>query len=71
MKSQSSDNLSHGVGDFLFLYITGEGIHHAMEGGKLAAYFLDEAIQQGNYDKEMMSIYHDRWMAQFGFDFKW
>ncbi|KAJ8312054.1 hypothetical protein KUTeg_009427 [Tegillarca granosa] len=51
--------------------LTGEGIHHAMDGGKLAAEFLDEALQHGNYDKDVMSIYHDRWMDKFGFDFKW
>ncbi|XP_053375497.1 conditioned medium factor receptor 1-like [Mercenaria mercenaria] len=51
--------------------LTGEGIHHAMEGGKLAAQFLDEVIAHGNYDKEVMSIYHDRWMKLFGYDFKW
>lgn len=50
---------------------SGEGIHHAMEGGKLAAKFLDEVISNGNYDKEVMAIYHQRWMDQFGFDFKW
>ncbi|KAJ8312799.1 hypothetical protein KUTeg_010172, partial [Tegillarca granosa] len=46
--------------------LTGEGIHHAMDGGKLAAEFLDEALQHGNYDKDVMSIYHDRWMDKFG-----
>ncbi|XP_060579987.1 conditioned medium factor receptor 1-like [Ruditapes philippinarum] len=51
--------------------LTGEGIHHAMEGGKLAAHFLDEVITHGNYDREVMSIFHDRWMERFGFDFKW
>lgn len=42
-----------------------------MEGGKLAALFLDEAIKQGNYDEDVMKIYHQRWMNKFGFDFKW
>ena len=42
-----------------------------MEGGKLAAHFLDEALSHGNYDAEVMKIYHDRWMAQFGNDFTW
>lgn len=51
--------------------LTGEGIHHAMEGGKLAALFLDEAIKKGNYDEGLMKIYHQRWMNKFGFDFKW
>ncbi|XP_048743285.1 conditioned medium factor receptor 1-like isoform X2 [Ostrea edulis] len=51
--------------------LTGEGIHHAMEGGKMAALFLDEAIKQGNYDNDLMKLYHQRWMNKFGFDFKW
>ena len=53
------------------LYSVGEGIHHAMEGGKMAAMFLDEAIKHGNYDKDVMRIYHNRWMNKFGYDFKW
>lgn len=51
--------------------LTGEGIHHAMEGGKIAAEFLGEAFMQGNYDSEAMRIYHGRWMKRFGYDFKW
>ena len=51
--------------------ISGEGIHHAMDGGKMAANFLDEALNHGNYDKETMAIYHQRWMDRFGYDFKW
>ncbi|KAK3084978.1 hypothetical protein FSP39_022304 [Pinctada imbricata] len=51
--------------------LTGEGIHHAMEGGKMAAIFLDEAIKHGNYDKDVMRLYHNRWMHKFGYDFKW
>ena len=54
--------------NILFL---GEGIHHAMEGGKLAAIFLDEALNHGNYDSDVMKIYHHRWMSKFGYDFKW
>jgi flavin-dependent dehydrogenase len=42
-----------------------------MDGGKLAAQFLVEALANGNYDKEVMSIWHDRWMARFGSDFRW
>lgn len=51
--------------------MTGEGIHHAMDGGKLAAQFLVEALANGNYDKDVMSIWHDRWMTRFGSDFRW
>jgi len=50
---------------------TGEGIHHAMEGGKIAAEFLLEAIQAGNFSASAMKIYHERWMERFGNDFTW
>jgi len=51
--------------------LTGEGIHHAMEGGKIAAKFLAEVWNKGNFEEEVMQIYHMRWMKAFGFDFKW
>ncbi|XP_035689996.1 conditioned medium factor receptor 1-like [Branchiostoma floridae] len=51
--------------------MTGEGIHHAMEAGKMAAKFLDEAMHHGNYDKDVMKLYHEAWMDKFGSDFKW
>ena len=51
--------------------MTGEGIHHAMEGGKIAAEFLGEAFEMGNFSKEVMKSYQDRWMTQFGHDYKW
>ena len=50
---------------------SGEGIHYAMEGGKIVAEFLKEAIDHGNYEKDCMYIYHTRWMERFGSDFKW
>ncbi len=51
--------------------LTGEGIHHAMEGGKIAAEFMLEAIAAGNYSADAMQIYHERWMERFGNDFTW
>ena len=51
--------------------MTGEGIHHAMEGAKIAAFFLDEAFDVGNFDKEVMAEYQNRWMFAFGTDFGW
>jgi flavin-dependent dehydrogenase len=42
-----------------------------MDGGQVAAMFLDEALNHGNYDAELMSLYHQRWMEKFGSDFKW
>ena len=51
--------------------MTGEGIHHAMEGGKMAAEFLEEAFVVGNFDSCVMKEYQNRWMNRFGHDFKW
>jgi len=51
--------------------LTGEGIHHAMDGGKIAAEVLLEAIDQGNYSADAMHVYHERWMHAFGNDFVW
>jgi len=51
--------------------MTGEGIHHAMEGGKMVSQFLDECLDHGNFDKEVMRIWHDRWMNKFGYDYRW
>ncbi|KAL6080189.1 Conditioned medium factor receptor 1 [Balamuthia mandrillaris] len=51
--------------------LTGEGIHHAMDGGRIAANLLLEAKAMGNYDAETMRLYHYRWMQEFGSDFWW
>ncbi len=51
--------------------MTGEGIHHAMEAGKIAANFLDEALAVGNFDKDVMAEYQNRWMEEFGGDYAW
>jgi geranylgeranyl reductase family protein len=51
--------------------MTGEGIHHAMDGGRMAAQTLLECIKQNNYSKEAMAVYQQRWMYAFGSDFKW
>ena len=51
--------------------MTGEGIHHAMESGKIAAYFLEEAFVVGNFESDLMKEYQNRWMIRFGYDFKW
>jgi len=49
--------------------MTGEGIHHAMESGKLAAGVIVEAMAAGNYSR--FDIYQQHWMNQFGYDFGW
>lgn len=51
--------------------MTGEGIHHAMDSAKIAAHFLDEAFKVGNFSKEVMVEYQNRWMNKFGYDFIW
>ena len=51
--------------------LTGEGIHHAMDGGRIAARFLCEAFEVGNFDKEVMKEYQNRWLKAFGTDYKW
>ena len=51
--------------------MTGEGIHHAMEGGKICAHFLHEVFVVGNFDCEVMKEFQNRWMQAFGSDFKW
>lgn len=50
---------------------TGEGIHHAMEAGKMASKFLQETIEVGNYTDHVMWHFQERWMARFGSDFAW
>ena len=51
--------------------MTGEGIHTALDSGRIAAHFLCEAIAVGNFDKEVMKEYQNRWLKAFGMDFKW
>lgn len=51
--------------------MTGEGIHHAMDGGRIAAKWLAEAVAKGNYTEEVFVGYHKEWKHTFGNDFKW
>ena len=51
--------------------MTGEGIHTAMDSGRIAAKFLCEAFEVGNFDKEVMKEYQNRWLKAWGHDFKW
>jgi len=37
----------------------------------MAAQFIGECLDHGNFDAEVMSIWHDRWMDKFGSDYKW
>jgi len=51
--------------------LTGEGIHHAMDGAHQAAITIGEAFAEGELGERMMKRYHDRWMKLFGRDFFW
>lgn len=49
--------------------LTGEGIHTAMIGGRLAARRVIEMFAANTFDAAATAIYHQRWMAAFGKDF--
>jgi sulfite reductase (NADPH) flavoprotein alpha-component len=50
--------------------LTGEGIHTGMIGGKLAAQTIHELFARGEFSAEACRLYHERWMAAFGRDFR-
>lgn len=49
--------------------LTGEGIHTAMIGGKLAAQTIHDLFVSGDFSERACQLYHDRWMAAFGNEF--
>ena len=51
--------------------MTGEGIHTAMESGKIAASVLKDAFAVGNFDASALKEYQNRWLDSFGYDFYW
>lgn len=51
--------------------MTGEGIHTAMDSGRMAADVLDEAFKVGNFDAAILEEYQNRWLNSFGLDFYW
>jgi flavin-dependent dehydrogenase len=51
--------------------LTGEGIHHAMDGGQLAAQTLAEGLAVGDLSQRFLARYQRRWMKAFGRDFFW
>ncbi len=51
--------------------LTGEGIQYAMDGGEIAARTLHEALAAGELGATFLRRYQDRWMASFGWDFRW
>jgi geranylgeranyl reductase family protein len=50
--------------------LTGEGIHTGMIGGKLAAQTIHELFARGEFSAEACRLYHERWMAAFGREFR-
>jgi geranylgeranyl reductase family protein len=50
--------------------LTGEGIHHAMDSGVMAAEVLKEAFKHSDMSARFLSNYQRRWMRAFGYDFK-
>ena len=51
--------------------MTGEGIHTAMESGKIAASVLDDALGVGNFDASVLKEYQNRWLNSFGTHYYW
>jgi flavin-dependent dehydrogenase len=51
--------------------LTGEGIHHAMDGGEIAAQTLAEGLAANDLSERFLSRYQRRWMQAFGRDFFW
>lgn len=51
--------------------LTGEGIHTAMMGGKIAAESLLQARAAGNFSAANTRRYENGWKARFGHDFYW
>jgi geranylgeranyl reductase family protein len=51
--------------------LTGEGIQYAMDAAEIAAETLAEGLEAGNLGASFLRRYHRRWMARFGWDFRW
>lgn len=51
--------------------LTGEGIHTAMMGGKIAAESLLEAREAGDFSSVNMARYEAGWKKRYGHDFFW
>lgn len=49
--------------------LTGEGIHTAIQGGKIAAGVLSEMRANGDFTKRSTQVWQHRWWAEFGHDF--
>lgn len=49
--------------------LTGQGIQFAMEGARIAARTIVEAVARGDLSKEFLRTYQDRWRVKFGWSF--
>lgn len=49
--------------------LTGEGIHTAIQGGKIAAGVLIDMRAGGDYSARSTRVWEERWFAEFGHDF--
>ena len=49
--------------------LTGEGIHTAIQGGKIAASVLVDMKRGGDYSSASTRVWEARWFAEFGHDF--
>ena len=51
--------------------LTGEGIHTGMIGGRIAAETVREMFERGDFSERACQVYHQRWLAAFGNDFRY
>ncbi len=46
--------------------ITGGGLTHCLEGGKIAGETIGKAVKEQNFSKEFLGVYEDGWKSAFG-----
>jgi flavin-dependent dehydrogenase len=51
--------------------LSGEGIHHSMHSGKVAAKVLAEAVKKQDFSSRQLKKYQTLWEADFAADFYW
>lgn len=50
--------------------LTGEGIHYAVDSGKIAAETINKAFEKGDFTAQTLKEYQDIWMKKWGKDLK-
>ena len=48
--------------------LTGEGIHYAVDSGKIAAETINNAFEKGDFTAQTLKEYQDTWMKKWGKD---